>query len=695
MNHNTRQETLTVIEATLEGVASDADVARLEQLVLTDMECLNLYLEMTQLHGNLYWDAAGRGAEFSKGDVRPVKVMQPGWSTKVIGLLSAVALIVVAVISIRVWNGTPLQPAVAEHENQLLPSESIASVAPISEQGIVGGVRLPHDELKATDAVIQQADSRPEPKSESALQFDPTSDVQVVSFINDLLQQKWREHQISASPVANDSEWVRRIHLDLAGRIPTTLEVENFLKDQSPEKRTRLVDSLLQSRDFANHFASLWTNLLVGHSRDQEVDRERLFAYLERQFGNNDPWSSTVTELIAAEGPGNLSGAANFLLAHLNNEAVPATSITARIFLCQQLQCSQCHRHPTAVEWGQEKFWELNAFFQRTSIREEMLVDQESGESERVRTLVDSKSSQREPAYYEDLQGVMKVAYPKYAGVEVQPQLENSLRAQLAQLLTTDDEAQLAQAFINRSWKHLFGYAFTRQVDDMGPHHTGSHPELLQGISEAFVASNYDVQRLLRWICLSDAYQLSSSRIASNEQDAPEAGDLPLFSRMYVKPLSPEQLYHSLLIAAGVSPEELYRRRNSFAQREDWLQQFFTAVDDEENGELSTFDGSLPQTLMMMNGDLVQRAVDPIQGRVFKHIIEDRNKSEIDRIQEISLAVLSRYPSKQEIESIRKMLRAQVRQQTSRNIAPQFAYHEALRDVYWAYLNSSEFSIIR
>ena len=698
MTSQDKKNTLRLIELVLEERASAKEVAQLEQMVLQDQACFDLYIAMMSLHGNLYWDAACCGAELPLAEVqpRPVSFSRSNRRTSAIfGLLSTAAVLVLTVVFVFSKPHKQQEASLAHNEASVaengvdVSTETVEEKTPIEIVGVHLPQHLPDLQGNNTES-ITEAVSDPIKKQ---LSFG-SSDEEMVAFINDQIQTRWDEHEVAPSPKANDSEWVRRVHLDLAGRIPTTLEVETFLEDDAPNKREELLHSLLESRDFAGHFASHWTTLLVGRSTDREIDREALFSYLQRQFGNNDPWSATVTDLLATEGPAHQSGPANFLLAHLNNEAVPATAITTRILLCQQLQCSQCHRHPSAENWGQEKFWEFNAFFQRTSVKEQMLVDQETGETQRVRELVDQKSSDKAPSFYEDLQGVMKVAYPRIAGIDVEPQEDLSLRDQLAQLLVDGEDTQLAQAFVNRNWLHFFGYAFTRQVDDMGPHHAGSHPELLAGISQAFVKSDYDVKRLLLWICLSDAYQLSSTAIAKNELDAPDAGELPLFSRMYVKPLSPEQIFNSLMIASGVTPGELHRRGTSYAQRERWLQQFFTVIDNEENGELSTFDGSLPQTLMMMNGELVQQAVDPVRGHVFKEIISDRKKSEIDRINEICLAALSRYPTKDELSGIRKLIRTQVQQMTTtRNVPPQVAYNEALRDVYWAYLNSSEFTV--
>lgn len=716
MNSKTRPELLILLEEVLEETCSAQGIARLEELVRSDVACLRLYQEYMQLHGNLAWDAAGRGAEmadslseadefeFSTASARtdnlPHKVSrshQRGlrrlFTQRPLSRFAVAACVGgLVLLSLIVNFGNP-QLAQGPQQPVVPDSQTSEGAEQLAQQ--IPNVRLPQSPAPETTTEDASADTVLATAAGSS-STDFSSDVSIVSLINGQLADRWEEFGVRPSPPASDSEWLRRVHLDLAGRIPSTLEAEAFLRSQAPDKRQQLLDSLIESRDFASHFASNWTNLLVGRSRERAINRQQLFSYMERQFGENRPWSATVRDLIAAEGSADQSGPANFLLAHLNNEAVPATAITTRILLCQQLQCSQCHRHPTVESWGQEAFWELNAFFQRTVIEEEVVTDSASGRMQRVRRLKEDVTTEElEPTYYEDLAGVMKVTYPRFRGQEVQPEVGISLRTELAQLLASDSDRQLARAFVNRSWLHFFGHALTRQVDDMGPDQPVSHPELLQQLSEAFVASDYDVHRLIRWICLSDAYHLTSLPTPENALDDPEAGELPLFTRMYVKSLSPEQLFNSLMIASGVSSEELHRLGSSFSQREEWVQQFFTALENEENSELSTFDGSLPQTLMMMNGELVARATDPVQGEVLRNVLADRDKSETDRIRELSLAALARYPTKTELEAIRKVLRNQVRQRTSANVPTQVAYQEALRDVYWAYLNSSEFSINR
>ncbi len=733
MKPSERQHLIQLVEALHEGLATEKDVATLEKLVLSDPEALRLYVEALSLHGELFWDAAGAGAEELTTAVEhdtlgtssvsarpPVSTRQktkPTWAPFFpsnrglkLSLLAGGLLLAVTTI-VAVWPENSQRDGSGSLASQMTPSaDENSGRAPVTTEVDAPPAHLPAMAQQGSPVIpeitlprVHQSPSQPNPARPSSTPSPsaaslagsppapPTTDVGLVAFINHELERSYAAAGIQPVGRSSDAEWVRRVYLDLAGRIPTVQEAEDFLKSNHAEKRTELVDQLLQSPSFAHAQASVWTNLLVGRSRDERISREQLFAWLSRQFRENRSWRETVEELIAAVGTEE-QGPSNFLLAHLNNQAVPATAIASRILLCQQIQCAQCHTHPDVKSWEQAQFWQLNAFFQQTSIKESMRFNPQTGKTEHVRELVNQ--DRFGPTFYETLRGVMQVAYPQYGGVEVMTEQTRPLRDQLAELLFLESRPQPARAFINRTWAQLFGYGFTIPLDDMGPQTPVSHPELLEGLTAAFVESNYDVKRLIRCICLSDAYQLSSELPRRSNVDSPEAGEQPLFSRMYVKPLTAEQLYDSLTVAAGKPPESLFTRETA-QQREQWLSRFYTSVDTEENNEQSTFDGTLPQALVMMNGDLVQQATDLESNAALIEILQNRRLGENERIRQLSLAALSRYPSSAELAEIREMLHRTVKQRVDRNVPVQVAFAEGFKDLYWAYLNSSEFVLNR
>lgn len=691
MNDILQSELHELLEALCEDRMTDGQRARLEGLVIGDPEARRLYLDYVDLHGMLHWDAA-KGSEVSAlPRTAPAAAGHPRILRRTLIAAAASTVAATAILLLNLPRSFGPQADPANHPVALGPADDQRDDRQnLDTEPVIldsdGGVSESGAEVAAADSVAEDE------RGESPLAADAArSGLGLVAFLDQRIAAKWDEAGVQPSPVADDAEWVRRVYLDLTGHIPTAQEAAAFLDDRRPEKRERLVDELLDRPDAARHFATVWTNLLIGRAPAPEVNRKALLSYLQTQFRQNRPWSETVTALVAAEGSSNENGAANFLLAHLNNEAVPATAVTARCFLGMQVQCTQCHAHPFYKEWGQEQFWELNSFFQQTAVVRHTVKDPQSGEE----TFSHLELVNRDvggPTYFETRTGEMKIAFPEFDGHEIDPGAQTDRREALAKLLTSGEDPQLARAFVNRTWSLFFGFGFTNPVDDMGPHNTPTHPEVLDRLADDFIKSGYDVKQLCRIICNSQAYQLTSRHSASNAADAPELGDPPYFSHMYVRPLSAEQLFDSLLIATNADRSDAYFSAEADARRERWLAQFFTAEGNDENCDASTFDGALPQALTMMNGDLVRQAVSGAPGTRLAEVLGGPG-DEVDKIRRLSLAVLARYPSPEELDAIRGHIRTSVRLQTQAGVTPRAAVNEALRDVFWAYLNSSEFMV--
>lgn len=686
MTPGARRELLELLEALCEEQLTPEQHAQLDRLVVANREARRLYVDYVALHGMLSWDAAaaasGKFAALTAGaagEAQPPR--RPPTRRLLIGGLIAAALAVFA----SLWWLRPPAAGPNPQTDRLAdnPHGSLPDLTP--DPGIrIGGPSPAVVDRNSPPAVspgiaLGPGDFRP---------IDVPLSGDVVAAINESIAAGWDAAGVEPSAVADDSEWVRRVYLDLAGRIPSADEAEQFFADSAADKRARLIDALLESPESARYFATQWTNLLVGRSANPELDRTLLHKYLQEQFAANRPWSETVTALITAEGNAHESGPANFLLAHLNNEAVPATAVTARCFLGMQVQCTQCHAHPFHRDWGQEQFWELNSFFQQTTVARKPASDGGPMLAELTSRDVGG------PTYYETRSGEMKIAFPKFGETEIDPAATTNRRAELARLLIAGDRPQLARAFVNRTWAHFFGYGFTNPVDDMGPHNPPTHPALLERLADEFVFSGYDVRSLCRHICNAAPYQLTSRPASPQTIDDPAQGDPPLFSRMYLKPLSAEQLYDSLQVATAAMPRPGAAIANTDAQRQHWIGQFFALEANEENCESTTFDGTLPQALSMMNGELVTQAVSTTGATRLAAILA-ATPDETERIRRISLATLSRYPTREELSGIRDFIRRSVRQQvqSGRAANARAAVDEALRDLYWAYLNSAEFSV--
>lgn len=504
----------------------------------------------------------------------------------------------------------------------------------------------------------------------------------VIAYINDQLKAGWSRAELSPSAKADDAEWQRRLHLDLLGHIPSVVDFERFQADRSPSKRAAEIDRLLDSPAFARNFATIWTNLLVGRVPREEVNRAALATFLRQKFGRNRPWQEIVFDLVAAEGRTDQNGAANFLVAHLNGGAIPATGITSRLFLGAQLQCAQCHNHPFS-DSKQEQFWAFNSFFQQAVVVRVPKYDPKTGRMI-VSGIELATKDVDEPRYYETRNGLMKVAYPAFGSTKIDPTQITNRRRELARLMTSNEDSSLAPAFVNRMWAHFHGRSFTPVVDDMGAHVAPSHPQLLDRLSEEFMHSGYDIKQLVRWICNSEGYQLTSRFNETNGKDNPETGDPPVFSHMYVKPMSPEQMYDSLVVATQGQLAGGPTLDQSDKSRDAWLQQFVVSFETEENDESSTLDGSITQSLLMMNGELVRGATE-VQSGTWLHKLLASKTNDTDRIQAIFISALSRPASARELSTVKKLLKNGTGH--GKNVSLEQAY----QDIYWALLNSNEF----
>ena len=555
----------------------------------------------------------------------------------------------------------------------------------------------------------------------------------VVALIDSHIRSAWQENDLRPSPQASDAHWCRRVYLDLIGRVPTVAELDGFVAQHSRTKRSELVDRLLGDEyvdTFADHWTAIWTNTLIGRTGGRQrrslTSREGMTDYLCNSLRENKPYDRMTSELLTATGSTNpdqedYDGAVNFLIEKMGEGGIQATAKTAEIFLGTAVQCTQCHNHPFN-EYRQNQFWELNAFFRQAravrerdpddeDIRLSRLVNRDfAGEGRalyrddrseifletRNGQLVDRDAQQvyDAPIYYELRNGQVQVAYPVFIdGTALADELADrssefgnsgylehvDRRQELARLIV--DAREFDRALVNRFWAHFFSYGFTKPIHDMGPHNPPSHPELLDKLGLAFRDSGFDTKALLRWIVLSEPYSLSSRIGRGNQQDDPSLGTPPQFNRFYVRQMQAEQLYASLLIATQADATLDNDQRDRMQQR--WLEQFNTAFGTDDGGEASTFNGSIPQTLMMMNGDLVRRACSTDSGSFLDQIANNWDLSNREKIQYLYRAALSRIPSKEETTVCNALL-------TSR----QGDVVGTLQDIWWAILNSNEFILI-
>ncbi len=473
------------------------------------------------------------------------------------------------------------------------------------------------------------------------------------------IQAGWVDAGVKPSPAEDELKWCRRVYLDLIGRIPSYEELGEFAKDKSPSKKLNLVQKLLNdgryTEEYANHWGTVWTNILIGRNGGMEdrslTNRAGMQKYLRDSFARNKPYNDMVYELVTATGstkPGTdgFNGATNFLAMKVNEEdGTQATAAVSRIFLGLQVQCTQCHNHPFN-QWKQQKFWEFNAFFRQTrALRKFVSGTRDIDHAELVNQDFAGEGGRADQAeiYFQLRNGLTKVAYPVFIdGTEIGKSgyvEQVNRREELGKLMM--QSPFLDKAIVNRMWSHFLGYGFTKPIDDLGPHSPTSFPELFEELSNDFRNSSYDLKQLMVWITMSQPYQLSSRIIKDNESDDPSQGETPKFAHFYTRQMSAEQLFQSLAVATQAnrkgSLEEQARRRD------EWMKQFVVAFGTDEGDETTTFNGSIPQSLMMFNGELIREAISTEPGSWLGTIAQQKG-SVAEKVQVLFLTGLGRRP---------------------------------------------------
>jgi hypothetical protein len=535
------------------------------------------------------------------------------------------------------------------------------------------------------------------------------AEIPQVKFINEHIRKGWKENNLVPSPAATEAEWCRRVYLDIVGRIPSVEELTDYVTTRDANKKDKLVTKLLYddryTEEYARNWTTLWTVVLIGRSGGTEdrtlTSREGMQKYLRDCFARNKPYNNMVYELVTATGsnsPGaaNFNGAVNFLAMKVNEEkGTLATAATARVFLGLQVQCTQCHNHPFN-DWKQQKFWEFNAFFRQTKAEPKFIAGtRDIASAELVNTDFNGEGANPQEAeiYYELRNGLLKVAYPVFVDGQEIPKSgsvsEVNRREELGKLMLKSEYLDMCVA--NRYWAHFLGYGFTKPIDDMGPHNPASNPALIEYLGQEVRKNSYNLKELIRWITLSEAYSLSSRIVAGNKKDDPLLGETPRFSHFYLRQMRAEELYHSLLVATKAA-----EARGSYEEQErakqQWLSQFTLAFGNDEGEEATTFNGTIPQALMMFNGDLIQKAINTEKGSFLSELAQNSKLKPQQKIEHLFLAALARKPNKDELVATEKLF---VIHAQDKNIKgdPYRASLAAVQDVWWAVLNSNEFII--
>jgi hypothetical protein len=510
-------------------------------------------------------------------------------------------------------------------------------------------------ESSATQQVVSDVQTRPPASS-------------VANLIDREINRRMQREGVKASPICDDSEFVRRAYLDLTGVIPPVEKVKDFLANRDTDKRAKLVDELLASPQFGRHMAAVWSGLLLPRSVDnRKVQRQPLMEWLARGFNENKSWDKISSELVTATGTQDQNGAVTFFL--INDSPNKITDTVSRAFLGVQLQCAQCHNHPF-TSWKQDEYWGMAAFFLKVKPTVNPKAAQKKGIPVGITEFGKAKGKGKKK-----LPDSARIVPPRFLqGDRPDMNPTQPYRPVFAQWMASADNPFFARAMVNRTWAHFFGRGLVSPVDDMHEGNTPSHPELLAALAEKFKQNEFDLKQLIRGICASQSYQRTSRPSEGNREDS------ELFSHMAIKSMTPEQLYDSLAVVVGeraFNAKGFGGKKKNLAKgplrspREQFLA-FFRTADDPDPTE---YHGGIPQALRLMNSPQTV----PANARLLNQAME-RSKSPEEIIEHLFLGTLSRRPSVEETAR----LTAYVRRDSDQ---PRAGY----ADILWALLNSSEF----
>ncbi|MBY0522865.1 MAG: DUF1549 and DUF1553 domain-containing protein [Gemmataceae bacterium] len=509
--------------------------------------------------------------------------------------------------------------------------------------------------------------------------------------INDLIAAKWKENRLDPAGPVDDLTYLRRVCIQVIGRIPTVDEIFAFEKDGRADKRARLVERLLATEEYTDYWGEVWAERLLGEGAEPAY-KEQLQAWVKKSLAAKKSHKELATALLTAEGRSDVNPAVLFVLSHLGkplpadrvardgqHDMVPIAGRVPWLFLGLQLQCAQCHCHPYNADVKDKHFWGMNAFFRQAERRE--LVPATNHDPAILELRDNFNLNSKGLIFFEKRSGVFVPIESTFIdGRKLPRNMVVNRRKALAEFITGHDNFALAH--VNRTWAHFFGRGMNEmpEAGDFGEHNPVLHPELLAGLAGDFVAAHFDDRKLIRWICASDAYQLKGVVNRTNEDDDKAV----FFSRTAIRPLSFDQMFASVLMATRLADKLGKGERREMRQR--WREDLLLRLDengiDEKSFREPTTE-SFRLMLQLMNGKEVNRAIfDRQTGAIPESLAREKPATVIDRLY---LATLTRYPTVKERELFEELVRKERIRDARADLVPVW------QDLFWALLNSSEF----
>jgi len=454
----------------------------------------------------------------------------------------------------------------------------------------------------------------------------------------------WSKDGVTPAPLVDDARFLRRVYLDITGVIPSIDAVNAFLADSAPDKRGALVASLLASPRYADHWTDLWDRVLLGRDvRARLVDRDAFRGWLHGELAKNVGWNRMVIDLLTATGESRApeTGAVNWFVKYRDTPQDLAGS-ASKIFLGVQIQCAQCHDHKTE-KWKTDDFRRFAACFAKT--RTDVVSDADM--KQKTYAVSDADNIAMRKRKEPEIKAIVSAAPTALDGTDFSSS-ENRRQA-LATWMTAPDNPWFAKAAVNRVWAHFLGRGFVDPITDFRPGNPVVLPELLDALARDFVASGYDIQRLIRLICASSVYQRAAVGKA-------KSGDL-LWSRFRVEPLAPDELLDSLVVATKADAVAERGKKSLEAIRERLDKQISFLFDADEESDDADHDGSIPQALFLLNGAFLNTSARAVPGSALAEVMALPGDDEA-KIRSLYLRTLSRQPGAGEIAAAKALLAA-------------------------------------
>lgn len=506
---------------------------------------------------------------------------------------------------------------------------------------------------------------------------------------------------VEAAPLADDATFLRRAALDLIGSVPAPELVANFEKSTDPEKRSKAIRRMIESPQFAANLAKYWRDVIRYRATETQPRRfppQALEEYFREAFAARKPWDEIARELITAIGPIDQNPAVLLTTAQ-ESKAEETAGEVSRVFMGVQIQCAQCHDHPTD-RWKRDEFQQFAAFF--SGLRTVNFSGNQVAAGQRVFGARAVGQPIHQVANPKDPADMQRFA-PAFFLTESKPELPMNLsvearRKLAASYVASQDNPWFAKAFVNRAWYALTGDAFYLPIDDIGPDREGKNLEVLDALASAWARGGYDIAWLYETIASTKTYQRQSREpdVSASMED-PTGANCPTRLRA-------DQILQNLRQVTGVpivgmkAPAFANRRQAAAARAKAQEKAKAAGVPAQLAGPLGravvkasqtfSFDpstpddeisGTIPQALFLMNAPDLNQAVEVRDGSVLKKILDDHPKDDAAALEALYRRVLARVPNEDE----KKIALGYVKEVTDRK--------EAFEDLFWSLLNSAEF----